>query len=65
MVERIGQHKHCRNCEKAIPYKDLYCNDGCETEWKTKMSKKKNQLMYFYIVMVIIMIFAVTLMFLG
>ncbi len=65
MVERIGQHRHCRNCEKAIPYKDQYCDDKCETEWKTKMSKKKNQLMYFYVVMVIIMIFAVTLMFLG
>lgn len=65
MVERLAQHRHCKGCEKAVPYKDEFCGEGCETEWKGKMRKKKNQLMYFYIVMVIIMIMAISLTMMG
>jgi len=65
MVEKVGQHRHCRNCEKAIPYKDEFCDDKCETDWKTKMSSKKRQLIYFYGLMVFIMVIAIFLMFLG
>lgn len=65
MVERLAQHRHCRSCDKAIPYKDEFCDEKCETDWKAKMRKKKNQLTYFYIVMVIIMILAIALTMLG
>lgn len=65
MVERLAQHRHCRSCDKAIPYKDEFCGNECESEWKTKMRKKKNQLTYFYAVMVIIMILAISLTMLG
>ena len=64
MVERVGQHRHCKNCDKAIPYKDEYCDEKCETEWKKQMRTKKNQLTYFYVLMVVIMIIAITLTFL-
>jgi predicted nucleic acid-binding Zn ribbon protein len=65
LVERVGQHRHCRNCERAIPYKNEFCDDNCQTEWKGKMGSKKRQLTFFYILMVIIMIFAISLTFLG
>ncbi|UCE45950.1 MAG: DUF2116 family Zn-ribbon domain-containing protein [Methanobacteriota archaeon] len=65
LVERIGQHRHCRNCERAIPFKQEYCGEDCETEWKGKMNTKKRQLTFFYILMVIIMIFAISLTFMG
>jgi predicted nucleic acid-binding Zn ribbon protein len=65
MVEKVGQHRHCRNCEKAIPFKDEFCDEKCETDWKTKMSSKKRQLIYFYGLMVFIMVIAIFLMFLG
>jgi predicted nucleic acid-binding Zn ribbon protein len=65
MVERIGQHKHCKQCEKAIPYKSEFCDDKCEGEWKQKMKSKKRQLTYFYLLMVVIMVFAISLTFLG
>jgi predicted nucleic acid-binding Zn ribbon protein len=65
MVEKVGQHRHCRNCEKAIPFKDEFCDEECETDWKTKMSSKKRQLIYFYGLMVFIMVIAVFLMLLG
>jgi len=65
MVEKVGQHRHCRNCERAIPFKDEFCGDECESDWKTKMTSKKRQLIYFYGLMVFIMVAAIFLMFLG
>lgn len=65
MVERLAQHRHCRSCEKAIPYKDEYCDGKCEEDWKAKMRKKKNQLTYFYVIMVVVMILAIALTMMG
>lgn len=65
LVERLAQHRHCRQCERAVPFKDEFCDEKCESEWKSKMRKKKNQLMYFYIIMVIIMILAISLTVMG
>ena len=65
MVERIAQHRHCQNCDKAIPYKDKYCDDNCENEFKAKLVTKKRQLIYFYGLMVALFIFAMVLVFLG
>lgn len=65
MVERVPQHKHCKQCDKAIPYKDTYCDEKCETAWKTAMQAKKRQLIYFYGLMVAVMVLAISLMFLG
>lgn len=65
MVERIPQHRHCQNCDKAIPYDKKYCDDKCEQEYVTVRKAKKKQLMTFYIIMVIIFISAVILSFMG
>jgi predicted nucleic acid-binding Zn ribbon protein len=65
LVERVAQHRHCRNCEKAIQYKDEFCDEKCETEWKTKMGAKKKQLIYFYGLMVAIMIIAILFLYMG
>lgn len=45
--------------------KQDFCDEKCESEWKGKMSSKKRQLTFFYIIMVIIMIFAISLTFMG
>lgn len=65
LVEKVGQHKHCKQCEKAIPYKSEFCDETCESAWKSTMGSKKRQLTYFYIIMVIIMVLAISLTFLG
>lgn len=65
MVERIAQHRHCQNCDKAIPYKDKFCDEKCDAEHKGKMKTKKNQLLYFYAMMVGVFILAMVLIFLG
>ena len=64
MVERIAQHRHCQNCDKAIPYKDKFCGEKCEAEHKAKLQSKKRQLLYFYGMMVAVFILAMALVFL-
>lgn len=65
MVEKVAQHRHCVNCDKAIPYKDKYCDDKCEKEHKNKLLKKKRELVYFYGLMVAIFILAMVLLYMG
>jgi predicted nucleic acid-binding Zn ribbon protein len=65
MVERIAQHRHCKECDKAIPYKDKYCDETCEAAWKKKMGTKKRQLTYFYLAMVAILVMAIVLGLVG
>jgi predicted nucleic acid-binding Zn ribbon protein len=65
MVERIPQHKHCRNCDKAVPADKQYCDDECEQHHKANIKAKKKQLQIFYVVMIVIFIFALLLSFGG
>ncbi len=65
MVEKVAQHRHCKECDKAIPYKDEFCDDKCRTDHKGTIQKKKRQLTYFYVIMVVIMILAIALSFMG
>jgi predicted nucleic acid-binding Zn ribbon protein len=64
-VDRIPQHRHCKECDKAIPLKDKFCDEKCEKDWKDKMLAKKRQLLYFYMAMVAILLFAVVLGLMG
>lgn len=57
MVERIPQHRHCRECDKAIPSDKQYCDEGCEQKFKATMKSKKKQLQIFYVVMIAIFVF--------
>ena len=59
VVERIAQHRHCKECEKAIPYGNKYCDEKCEAAWKEKMQAKRRQLIYFYMAMVAILVLAI------
>jgi predicted nucleic acid-binding Zn ribbon protein len=61
MVERIAQHRHCKECDRAIPYGSKYCDEKCEAAWKQKMQAKRRQLIYFYMAMVAILVLAIVL----
>ena len=56
MAEKLLQHKHCRNCGKAIPADEIFCDTVCKGQHTEMMKKKKNQMM-------IMMFFAVAMMF--
>ncbi len=63
MVERVPQHRHCTNCNKAIPYRDKFCDEKCEGEYKGNLKAKKRQLLYFYALMVIVFVISISLVF--
>lgn len=65
MVDRIAQHRHCSNCDKAIPYKDKFCDENCEKEYKGNLKSKKRQLLYFYAAMILVFVVSISLVFLG
>ena len=50
MGEKLLQHKHCRNCGKAVNVDDKYCNDNCQEEHYALLKRKRNQL---YILMIL------------
>jgi predicted nucleic acid-binding Zn ribbon protein len=56
MVERLVQHKHCRECGRAIPAKDVFCSGDCESGHKRTLKRKKNQLLLLYVSSVVILI---------
>ena len=62
-VERIPQHRHCRDCEKAIPADQEYCSKECEEHRSSAVRAKKRQLQIFYVVMIVIFIFAIMISF--
>jgi len=59
MVERIAQHRHCQHCDKAIPFENQYCDENCENSHKEVVKSKKRQLLVFYVLMVVVFVFAV------
>lgn len=64
MVERVPQHKHCLNCDKAIPLDRKYCDEKCEAERERVLKAKKRQLLIFYVIMILIFISALLFSFL-
>jgi len=57
MVERIPQHRHCMNCNRATPSDKEFCNEACDSEYTTQMKTKKRQLQFFYVIMIAVFIF--------
>ena len=63
MPEKLLQHKHGRNCGKAVNVDDIYCNEKCKEEHYAMLRKKRNQL-YLMMILAVGLMF-VTLMFGG
>ena len=43
MAEKIPQHKHCTNCNKAVPVSESFCSDNCKQEWDVLVKKRMFQ----------------------
>ncbi|MFQ6106912.1 MAG: DUF2116 family Zn-ribbon domain-containing protein [Thermoplasmata archaeon] len=56
MVERLVQHRHCRECGRAISASDVFCSKDCENEHRRRLRKKKNQLLLLYLGSIIVVI---------
>lgn len=58
MAEKLLQHKHCRNCGKAVPADDTFCDAACKGQHTEMMRKKKNQMLFMMFIAVAMMVFA-------
>jgi predicted nucleic acid-binding Zn ribbon protein len=58
MPEKLLQHKHCRQCGKAVSSEDKYCDQGCKDSYNKDQRSKLTQ----YIILLIVggVIIAVT-----
>ncbi len=58
MAEKLLQHKHCRNCGKAIQTDVTFCGEDCQSQHREMIRKKRNQLYLIMAAAVIMMILA-------
>lgn len=57
--ERIPQHRHCQMCHKAIPLEETMCSEACRLQWQGMMRKKRNQLIFIWVMAAIVLLIAV------
>ena len=58
-IERIPQHRHCLNCNKAFVGDGRYCTPECEEGRTTELKKKRNGLLIIWGIAVAIMVVAI------
>ncbi|MDD7424719.1 MAG: DUF2116 family Zn-ribbon domain-containing protein [Candidatus Methanomethylophilaceae archaeon] len=58
-VERIPQHRHCLNCNKAFVGDGRYCSEACENGRVSELKKKRNNLLIVWGIAVAIMVVAI------
>ncbi|MBI5000416.1 MAG: DUF2116 family Zn-ribbon domain-containing protein [Euryarchaeota archaeon] len=50
MTEKLLQHRHCRQCGRAISADDKYCDDKCKDSYNKDQRGKLTQ----YIILLIV-----------
>lgn len=58
-IERIPQHRHCMNCNKAFIGDGRYCTPECENGKVTELKSKRNKLLIQWGIAVVIMVVAI------
>lgn len=48
MVERIVQHRHCRECGGTVPPREEFCDEACRGVFVARMTRKRRQLLTLY-----------------
>jgi predicted nucleic acid-binding Zn ribbon protein len=48
MAEKLLQHKHCRNCGKAVLPENEFCDEACNSKFVAVLKKKRMQLLMLF-----------------
>jgi len=48
MAELLN-HRHCKNCDRAVPYGEELCSDECRTAWAAMQKKRSRNVLFFYL----------------
>ncbi len=55
----VPSHRHCRICQKPTPVEEEFCSESCRLDWQKLMKKKRNQLIFIWIMAAVLIVFAV------
>ena len=58
-VEKIPQHRHCKECGKAFVGTGLYCSEKCDEGRTNELRKKKNTLLLIWGAAFLMMVVAI------
>ncbi len=58
MTEKIPQHRHCASCKRAFVGEGRYCSEECGATSTADLKKRKRQLIFLYVVSVLVLIAA-------
>lgn len=58
-VDRIPQHRHCLNCNRAFTGEGRYCSPQCENSRVDELKKKRRGLLIVWGIAVAIMVVAI------
>lgn len=47
-MPELLNHRHCKNCDRAVPYGEELCSDECRTAWTAFQKKRSRNVLFFY-----------------
>lgn len=48
-MPELLNHRHCKNCDRAVPFgEEELCSDECRAAWKAFQKKRSRSVLFFY-----------------
>jgi predicted nucleic acid-binding Zn ribbon protein len=48
-MPELLNHRHCKNCDRAVPYDEELCSDECRAAWAALQKKRSRNVLLFYL----------------
>lgn len=49
-MPELLNHRHCKNCDRAMPYgEEELCSDACRETWQLTQKKRSRSVLFFYV----------------
>lgn len=55
MAELLN-HRHCKNCERAVSYERELCSDACDEQWTAHQKKRARTALFFYVASALVLL---------
>ncbi len=60
-MPELLNHRHCKNCDRAVPYgDDELCSDECRTAWGEFKKKRSRTALFMYVVSAFLIVLLLT-----
>lgn len=55
-MPELLNHRHCKNCDRAIGYGEELCSDECRTAWAAFQKKRGRNVLFFYVASALLLV---------